>query len=43
MEKKICIFEDVTKDIINKFLKKEHLKKDYFSFFFDEEKKKRIY
>lgn len=40
MEKKICIFEDVTKDIINKFLKKEHLKKNYFSFFFDEEKKK---
>ena len=37
MDKKIGIFEDVTKDIINKFFKKENLKKDYFSFFFDEE------
>jgi len=37
MDKKIGIFEDVTKDIINKFFKKEYLKKEYFSFFFDEE------
>ena len=37
MEKKISIFEDVSKDIINKFFKKEEFKKDYFSFYFDEE------
>ena len=36
MDKKINIFEDVTKDIINKFFKKEELKKEYFSFFNDE-------
>lgn len=38
MDKKISIFEDVSNDIINKFFKKEHFKKDYFSFFFDENK-----
>ena len=37
MDRKISIFEDVTKDIINKFFKKEYLKKPYFSFYFDEE------
>ena len=42
MDKKIGIFEDVTKDIINKFFKKEYLKKDYFSFFFDEEENNNI-
>jgi hypothetical protein len=38
MDKKIRIFEDVSKDIINKFFKKEEFKKAYFSFFFDEDK-----
>ena len=38
MDKKITIFEDVSKDIINKFFRKEEFKKDYFSFYFDEDK-----
>ena len=38
MDKKISIFEDVSKDIINKFFRKEKFKKDYFSFYFDEDK-----
>ena len=35
MDKKISIFEDVTKDIINKFFKKQALKKPYFTFYFN--------
>jgi len=38
MDKKISIFEDVSKEIINKFFKKEHFKRDHFSFYFDEDK-----
>jgi hypothetical protein len=38
MNRKISVFEDVTKEIINMFLKKDISKNKHFSFYFDEEK-----